>query len=158
MSENAFDERNQQDYDNYTDKINEALDKIASTPSLKATLTELSRLTGMHRNTLTNRDFPKRRLEAIKEERNVRQELKKRKKKDFVKELEEQLDKAGLELVHWFTMYQAAQRETGDLGLQLKRKQASLESHMKELKAEREKTDILEKELENTKQLLRDIK
>ncbi|MBD1106607.1 hypothetical protein HXV84_08545 [Pseudomonas amygdali pv. morsprunorum] len=66
MTGQAFDAKNKLDYDRNTELLAQGLMQIASDPNLKPTMAELSRITGIHRNTIRQRDFPAQRLEAIK--------------------------------------------------------------------------------------------
>ncbi|KPY27649.1 hypothetical protein, partial [Pseudomonas syringae] len=67
----AFDQKNKEDFDQYTKLLTRALFDIGANESLKATVAELSRLTGMHRNTIRQRVWPLDRLEIIKENRRI---------------------------------------------------------------------------------------
>lgn len=71
MTGQAFDAKNKLDYDRNTELLAQGLMQIASDPNLKPTMAELSRITGIHRNTIRQRDFPAQRLEAIKDNRRI---------------------------------------------------------------------------------------
>lgn len=64
-----FDERNEQDFEDLTRKIRDALAKIRKTRSLPATQENLAELAGCTRKTLHNRSWPISELKKIKEER-----------------------------------------------------------------------------------------
>jgi flagellar motor component MotA len=51
----AFDKKNEQDYDKNTQLITDALAKISANPKLKTTKQEIVNLTGLSRNTVSNR-------------------------------------------------------------------------------------------------------
>ena len=71
MTVQAFDAKNKLDYDRNTELLAQGLMQIASDPNLKPTMAELSRITGIHRNTIRQRDFPAQRLEAIKDNQSA---------------------------------------------------------------------------------------
>lgn len=150
----AYDEKNQQDYKDVTDKINACIDKIEITPSLKPTIAELARVTGLHRNTLYNRDRSpqknneiKTRLNEIKRNRRIKKEIEKKVKKDQVKFLDDQLDNAKLELIHWFTKCSDIENENHELSDINNRLNDSLKFYIKELEEERKKNTNLKEEL-----------
>jgi hypothetical protein len=158
MSNLSYDEKNQQDFDANTDIIHGALDKISSTASLKATISQLSELTGLHRNTLRDREWPIERINKIKEERKVRAVLQKPEKKDQVKELESQLDKACKEVVLWFTKFKEKEQDFNRLELQRDRLTEAKDFYQKELMLERDRVKNLEEELLRTRELLQGLK
>ncbi|MGR5151215.1 hypothetical protein [Photobacterium swingsii] len=149
----AYDEKNKADYDAYTDKISIAQEKISSNAALSPTIAELSRLTGIHRNTLSKRGVQER-LDEIKEERKEQAEKKKAKKKDAVKVLEEQLVAAQEEVAFWFNKWNLTECDLRQLSIKHNRKVEALDWHKKELSAEREKCLALQQELNNLKDLL----
>ncbi|RMU21865.1 hypothetical protein ALP33_04395 [Pseudomonas amygdali pv. lachrymans] len=107
-----FDAKNGEDFDKNTESITQALMKISSDIKLKPTAAELSRLTGLHRNTLRGREWPLKRLESIKEDRavaEIRKAMSKKKKSDPVSVLTEKLAASRLELIYWFN--NAAEKE-----------------------------------------------
>lgn len=99
MKQQAFEGRNREDFDQNTEALSMALQAIASDKKLKATISELSRVSGIHRNTIRNRRWPSERLEAIKEQRKLeelRLKLNKEKRQDPVSVLAEKLEKVVL--------------------------------------------------------------
>ena len=111
----AYERKNKQDYDEYTDKIHIALDKIEKNRNLKTTLNQLFELTGIHRNTLRERDFPKERLQEIKLKRKVEDELDREPKRNALEELESQLDNAKKELIYWFSKHEQIEAELSQM-------------------------------------------
>lgn len=102
----AFDQKNKEDFDQYTELLAQALLNIAADDSLKATVAELSRMTGMHRNTIRMRVWPLERLETIKENRRIevlRKKVSNKKPVDPMVVLTEKLEAARMEVLHWFT-------------------------------------------------------
>ncbi|MBH3416796.1 hypothetical protein H8F21_06935 [Pseudomonas sp. P66] len=102
----AFDQKNKEDFDQYTELLAEALLNIAADDSMKATVAELSRMTGMHRNTIRMRVWPLERLEIIKENRRIeflRKKVSNKKPVDPLVVLTDKLEAARVEVLHWFT-------------------------------------------------------
>ncbi|WP_020190335.1 hypothetical protein [Pseudomonas putida] len=101
----AFDNKNQEDFDRNTEILTNGLMQIAGSLKLKPTVAELSRITGIHRNTIRQRIWPGQRLSAIKESRALealRSKLAKEKKADPVTVLTDKLQASRLEVLHWF--------------------------------------------------------
>lgn len=115
----AFDSKNQEDFDKNTGIITDGLMAIGSDSSIKATVAELSRITGIHRNTLRQRLWPIQRLKAIKEDRVVaaiRQRLVKEKAADPLSVLTSKLEASRREVLHWFDQYLKANDRAEQLG------------------------------------------
>lgn len=122
MKKQAFDNRNQEDFDQNTEALSKALLAIASDNKLKATISELSRITGIHRNTIRNRQWPAQRLESIKEQRSLEalsRKLKQEKRQDPVRVLTEKLEKSRLEVVYWFNKRNEAEETIHSLEVRL---------------------------------------
>ncbi|EKY4195860.1 hypothetical protein RCQ53_003129 [Vibrio harveyi] len=149
-----FDDRNQADFLENTEKINKALKIIENDKTLSATLAELERQSGLHRNTLRNRSLTvgdlqiettvSDELKRIKIIKKNKKEQDKSDKKDHVTELENQLENAKNELVYWFTKFQTLSQEAGQLDIQLSRKADLVDWYKKELEKERLKARSLE--------------
>ncbi|HHX8498909.1 hypothetical protein NB548_15455 [Vibrio parahaemolyticus] len=152
-----FDEKNREDFEKNTALIIEALNAIENDKKLSATFKEVARLTGLHRNTLSNRSIV---VGDLKVETTVSAELKrisddKKKqkakdkvtKKNEVENLEGQLDNAKNELVYWFKKYQDLSLESAQLDIQLGRKADLIDWYKKELEAERQKTNLLQERI-----------
>lgn len=110
----SFDQQNKMDFDRNTELLAQALLDIAANESLKATTAQLSRLTGIHRNTIRQRVWPLERLETIKENRRIealRQQVSKKKPVDPVVLLTEKLESARIEILYWFTQAKNAEEE-----------------------------------------------
>ncbi|MCF4996042.1 hypothetical protein [Pseudomonas fluorescens] len=111
----AFNQKNKEDFDRYSEMLSQSLLDIAGNESLKATVAELSRLTGIHRNTIRQRVWPLERLESIKENRRLevlRQQVSKKNPVDPVVLLTEKLEAARVEVLHWFTQAKRAEDES----------------------------------------------
>lgn len=160
-----FDEQNQVDYEENTKKISEALDKIENDATLSATLAELSRQTGLHRNTLRDRSLivgdlaisttVSDELSRIKLAKKIKKEQKKQKTKDAVKELEDQVENAKRELVAWFTKFRNLSEEFSQLEIQLNRKDDLVGWYKKELDKERGKVTSLQERINVLEDLLK---
>lgn len=99
----AYDQRNQADYDGVTRKINDALSKMRKDSSIKVSVPSLAALSGVHRNTINNRAWPRGELDSIKAERLAEKEsVNTATKVDPKLELEGQLDKAKHEILYWY--------------------------------------------------------
>lgn len=122
MTEQAFDSRNQLDFEKNTELLAQGIMQIASDPSLKATGAELSRLTGIHRNTIRQRRWPLERLEAIRDSRRVEvlaRKVKAERKQDPKTILLQRLEKSRLEVLYWFDRFQEAESSWATLDKRL---------------------------------------
>jgi hypothetical protein len=153
----AYEAKNKQDYDDNTDKIYAALDKIKTNKRYKATISQLVELTGIHRNTLRDREFPKERLEEISRERKVREKLDEEPKKNALKELETQLDNAKTELILWFSQHQTMEADLSQMEMKYLREKEALDFYKRELEKERNNNKIKQTEIARLTDLLRDI-
>ena len=157
-TQQAYDEKNQQDYDDVTKRLNQALTEIEKNPKLPATQTEVARLSGVHRNTVRDREFPKTKLEDIKKSRKekaLQEKLNSRSKVDF---LTEERDKLATEVIHWFSQYLQAKQESDDFNRQLDRQIEASEYYKKEFEKQKEEIQALRFKNEQLSDLLRDIK
>ncbi|MFK3866302.1 hypothetical protein [Pseudoalteromonas rhizosphaerae] len=153
---NPFDIKNQRDFDENTEKLVAAIDKINNTPSLPATIAELSRLTGLHRNAISNRAWPNQKLKLIKAKRKTQEqaETKPSVNKNPIKVLEEKLDNAKNELVYWFNKNLDNEKQIKQLEINLERISLARNDYETMLKQERDKTTELTKQLNIMRDLL----
>ena len=150
MSANSFDAANQIDFDRNTEVLTQGLLRIASDKSLKPTAAELSRITGIHRNTIRQRQWPVERLEAIKENRRaevIAEKVKAEKKKDPKSILLERLEKSRLEVLYWFDKFQCSENEVLTLEKRLNSIRESREYYVKMYEQERSKVQDREAEI-----------
>jgi len=122
MTGQAFDVKNKLDYDKNTELLAQGIMRIAADPKLRPTIAELSRITGIHRNTIRQRDFPSERLEAIKENRRIAviaQRVKAEKKQDPKTVLMQRLEKSRLEVLYWFNRHQESENTCATLDKRL---------------------------------------
>ena len=109
MSDQAYSAQNQKDFDGNTLAIENALLEINESKTLKATVSQLSKMTGIHRNTITNRIWPIQKLNEIKEKRKNEEKLRKQKENQKNSSVQnsskEELDKILDEAIFWFNEY-----------------------------------------------------
>lgn len=106
MAELPYDQQNQEDFEDVTERINEALLEIASDSKVKATITELAKRAKVHRNTIRNRHWPIDRLDAIKLDRKAAVDKKiDQNEPKPVDVLADRLEKAHQEILYWFKEY-----------------------------------------------------
>lgn len=146
-----YDEKNRELYDNNTEKIYLALDKIRQDKKLKVTKSQLINLTGLHRNTFDPkgpRAWVGTELELIKKQRQDNLEKVQLSTKQEESNLQDLLDQSKLEILHWFTLHSGSKRELDKLRHRLKREIDSLEWYKTELKKERKAKEALEEKVE----------
>lgn len=106
MTDQAYDQRNKEDFERYSESLAEALLQIQNDTKLKPTIAQLSKMTGIHRNTISSRVWPAQKLYAIKEARaeaaNKKKEKERRNAVDQQSLLAEQLNQARKEIIYWF--------------------------------------------------------
>lgn len=110
MSNNAFERKNNADFEANTLTIEKALQEIEQNKKLKPTISQLAKMTGIHRNTLSNRVFPSQRLHQIKQARESEKKSQNNKdnstKINPLKALEEKVNNLQIEAIYWFNQYQ----------------------------------------------------
>lgn len=154
MKQQSFESRNKEDFDQNTEALSKALQVIASDNKLKATISELSRISGIHRNTIRNRRWPSERLEAIKEQRKLEElriKLKKEKRQDPVSVLAEKLEKSRLEVVYWFNQRNELEETARALEVRLKSMSESRDFYLKQSEAGLLEIKSLKLEIEKLK-------
>lgn len=106
MRSQAYDQKNQEDFEKNSELLTKALLEIQNSKKFKATISQLSKMTGMHRNTISSRMWPVQKLKEIKESRaeefKKKEERERRNSVDKKALLEEQLDQARKEVIYWF--------------------------------------------------------
>lgn len=158
MSTQAYDEKNQLDYDENTRKLNNALNEISKNISLKATIQEVSRLSGVSRNTVADRGFPKTRLKEIKEQREKKALENKVQKQTELETITEERDKIAKEVVHWFSEFVKAKDDRDDFERQLQRSIDNASYYKREFDKQKETIKALQAKNEQLQDLLRDLK
>jgi len=114
MNDQAYDKKNNDDYEANTSLLKKAISDIESNKKLKATIAQLSEMCGVHRNTISNRVWPVQELARIKSNRKAREKANKEQVRsndsDIKKNLEEKLTQARDEIIYWFNEYQDMKR------------------------------------------------
>lgn len=114
MINQAYDDSNNEEYEKNTSTINSALLEISKNKKLKATVTQLSKMTGIHRNTITNRIWPVQKIRQIKEKRKTEDKLEAEKINQDTsitqKSSQEILNQTQNEVIYWFNEYQDMKR------------------------------------------------
>lgn len=160
MTSQAYDAKNEQDFNDVTERINEALLKIAGDPSIKATVTELANIVGVHRNTINNREWPVERLKAIKAQRRAELERKAvtRDEPNPVDVLTSKLELARLEILHWFNKYNEVTALYEAVSENVKLLSKTRENYKREVESLKERNRRLEEEFERVCDLLKTVK
>lgn len=111
MSNQTYDQKNKEDFEVNTLTLNKALREIESNKKLKATVAQLSKMTGIHRNTISNRVEPVQKLKLIKEKRIAEAKFyENQDTKSIKKSIEEKLSQSQNEVIYWFNEYQDMKR------------------------------------------------
>ncbi|MFP6863541.1 hypothetical protein [Pseudomonas sp.] len=150
MTARTFDVSNKIDFDRNTEALTQGLLRIAADKELKVTVAELSRITGIHRNTIRQRGWPLDRLEAIKDNRRLEvlaSKVKVEKKKDPKSILMERLEKSRLEVLYWFDRYRDSESTVFTLEKRLNSVRESRDFYVKIYEEEREKLKNHEAEI-----------
>lgn len=150
---NTYDEANQQEFDEHTKAINAALYKIESNPDLKPTIAQVVKLTGLHRNTISNRGWPSTRLHEIKEDRH-QQKLKSKQDAKHQQDVNELLEQALNELLYWHHLASEKEEEISSLRRLLSLKSESMEFYKSETSSLRLKNQELVAEHNRLRDLL----
>ncbi|WP_150912534.1 hypothetical protein [Marinobacter halotolerans] len=161
MTEQAFDEKNEQDFDDVTERINEALLKIASDANISATKTKLASLAGVHRNTIRNRGWPEERLQEIKRQRKTEAEQKKNADASQPKPVEvltDKLQKAQLEIMYWFKKHNEVMKLYEGANESVKYLAKSRDKYKREVEALKQDLGELRAEYERLRDLLNTVK
>lgn len=152
----AYDDVNEREFDEHTRLINAALYQIGSNTKLKPTIAELVRITGLHRNTISNRGWPSGKLKEIKDKRQKK--LKEHKVKSSVgRDLKEQLVKALDEVCYWHNSAMEKDEEIKSLKRQLSLRTGSMKFYESETSKLREETSELKSEIARLTSLLNSV-
>tara|TARA_B100001179_G_scaffold204128_1_gene166684 strand:+ start:6643 stop:7155 length:513 start_codon:yes stop_codon:yes gene_type:complete len=114
MSNEAYDQKNRDDYDANTLLLEKALSDIKGNKRLKVTVAQLSEMTGIHRNTISNRVWPVQELKQIRDSRKTEEKSRKEQvhlsTNDVKNALEAKLSRTQNEVIYWFNEYQDIKR------------------------------------------------
>lgn len=157
----AYDQKNSENYEANTLKIENALLQIERNKKLKTTVAQLSKLTGIHRNTINNRKEPIRRLNAIKEARrtetNQSKEALNIDNADNSNSLEQQLTHTRTEVIYWFNQHQDIKRQLDHYMAQYREMKASRDHYKILYQTDHKSLFEAEKEINQLKELLESI-
>lgn len=158
MSNQTYDQRNKEDFETNTLALNNALLEIKSNKKLKATIAQLSKMTGIHRNTITNRAWPIQTLNQIKKDRKNEENLEKEKDnqntKDTKKLLEEKLTQTQNEVIYWFNEYNDMKRYFEHSSKRFEKMRESRDYYKMLSETDRKSLFNAEQEIERLKELL----
>ncbi|EMR4042379.1 MULTISPECIES: hypothetical protein [Acinetobacter] len=154
MNNQAYDQKNSEDYEMNTLSINKALLEIEQDPKLKATIAQLSKMTGIHRNTITNRDWPIQKLKEIKDKRKLKDEESKNHMVVNEISLGEKLVLTQNEVIYWFNQYQDIKLSFENTNNQLKKLKESNNYYREMYEKHKKQVVLAELEINRLKELL----
>lgn len=154
MNNQAYDQKNSEDYETNTLSINKALLEIEQDPKLKATIAQLSKMTGIHRNTITNRDWPIQKLKEIKDKRKLKDEESKNHMVVNEISLGEKLVLTQNEVIYWFNQYQDIKLSFENTNNQLKKLKESNNYYREMYEKHKKQVVLAELEINRLKELL----
>lgn len=154
MNNQAYDQKNSEDYETNTLSINKALIEIEHNQKLKATIAQLSKMTGVHRNTITNRDWPIQKLKEIKEKRKVKDEENKKLVLANKASPDEKLSQTQNEVIYWFNQYQDTKLSLDHSHKQLKSLKESRDYYKELYEKHLKKLVLAEQEIQRLKELM----
>ena len=154
MNNQAYDQKNSENYEMNTLSINKALLEIEQDPKLKATIAQLSKMTGIHRNTITNRDWPIQKLKEIKEKRKLKDEESKNHMVVNEISLGEKLVLTQNEVIYWFNQYQDIKLSFENTNNQLKKLKESNNYYREMYEKHKKQVVLAELEINRLKELL----
>jgi hypothetical protein len=149
-----YDSVNQKAYEYNTELLVNALGTIEKDTTQSATIANLAILTGIHRNTISERKWPKDKLEEIKTDRKNKLSQPPKNEVKLEKILGEKLENAKHELVYWFNLSNDLKKETTQLNINLSRMSDARIDYERMLILEREKTKKLQNDIQKLKELL----
>ena len=154
MNNQAYDQKNSEDYETNTLSINKALLEIEQDPKLKATIAQLSKMTGIHRNTITNRDWPIHKLKEIKDKRKLKNEESKNHMVVNEISLGEKLVLTQNEVIYWFNQYQDIKLSFENTNNLLKKLKESNDYYREMYEKHKKQVVLAELEINRLKELL----
>ncbi|MFV5590821.1 hypothetical protein [Acinetobacter variabilis] len=154
MNNQAYDQKNSEDHETNTLSINKALLEIEQDPKLKATIAQLSKMTGIHRNTITNRDWPIQKLKEIKDKRKLKDEESKNHMVVNEISLGEKLVLTQNEVIYWFNQYQDIKLSFENTNNQLKKLKESNNYYREMYEKHKKQVVLAELEINRLKELL----
>lgn len=156
MSNRTYDQKNKEDFEANTLSLNNALREIESNKKLKATVAQLSKMTGIHRNTISNRVEPVQKLKLIKEKRIAELKAHNNQNSSSIKKsIEEKLNQSQSEIIYWFNEYQDMKRFFEHSKKRFEEMRKSRDHYKMLYKIERESHSNTEQEFEKLKESLK---
>ncbi len=157
MSKQAYDQKNTENYESNTETLVNALNEIEYNNELKATIAQLSKMTGIHRNTISNRGWPVQRLNEIKAAHKDKQKKLKEQRLSSAtktKALEQNLSQARNEIIHWFNEYQDMKLYFDHSNKKFQLMKESRDYYKQQYETERKSLLAAEQEIEHLKELV----
>jgi len=134
--------------------MQQSLLEIEQDPKLKATIAQLSKMTGIHRNTITNRDWPIQKLKEIKDKRKLKDEESKNHMVVNEISLGEKLVLTQNEVIYWFNQYQDIKLSFENTNNQLKKLKESNNYYREMYEKHKKQVVLAELEINRLKELL----
>lgn len=152
----AYDQKNVDDFESNTNLIIDAIELIKRDDSLKVSLNQIAKLTGLHRNTISDRGWPKGRLDEIKALRSKQKELQEKTTSapSYVRVLEGKLENAFKELVYWYGNYQKIEDEHDQLLKNYSLMTDAKNMYQKKFLSEKQQSIELQKQIDRLTKLL----
>ena len=155
---NAYDQKNSDDYDANTLLLEKALSDIKSNKRSKVTVAQLSEMTGIHRNTISNRVWPVQELKQIKVSRKTEEKSRKEQVRlstaNVKNALEEKLSQAQSEVIYWFNEYQDIKRVAEHSDKRLQKMRESRDYYKKLSDTDKKSLSEARQEIEKLRKML----
>ena len=155
---NAYDQKNSDDYDANTLLLKKALSDIKGNRRLKVTVAQLSEMTGIHRNTISNRVWPVQELKQIKDSRKTEEKSRKEQVRlsttNVKNALEAKLSRAQSEVIYWFNEYQDTKKVAEHSDKQLQKMRESRNFYKTLSDKDKESLSEARKEIEKLRKML----
>lgn len=155
---NAYDQKNSDDYDANTLLLKKALSDIKGNRRLKVTVAQLSEMTGIHRNTISNRVWPVQELKQIKDSRKTEEQSHKEQVRlsttNVKNALEAKLSRAQSEVIYWFNEYQDTKKVAEHSDKQLQKMRESRNFYKTLSDKDKESLSEARKEIEQLRKML----
>lgn len=131
MSTEAYDSKNEENFEAVTQALDAALKKMERDSSIPANATQLAKLADVHRNTIYHRKWPLERLKEIKAKRAQQKEDQAVAKAES-RSPKELLERSRLEIIYWFTQLQDARAANTSQTATIKQTAAARDHYMRE--------------------------
>ena len=158
MSNEDYSQKNSDSFEVVTSALNNALIDIENDKKLKPTIAQLSKMTGIHRNTISNRVWPAQKLRKIKDARKTEEKSHEEQIRlsttDVKNALEAKMIQARNEVIYWFNEYQDIKRVAQHSDKQLQKMRESRDYY--KTQSDTDKMSLLEarQEIKKLRQML----